>query len=62
MTIIKTDTEIIYRADDNKVFDWKDSTNHKLIDEDGNEFDDHLKVKEIRFDIIDNYVEVDEVL
>lgn len=60
MKITNTDTEIIYTADDGKVFDWKDFTNHKLRTEKGELIDDHLYVKEIRFDIIDNYVEVTE--
>lgn len=52
-----------YEADDGKVFDWKNLEEHKSIDEDGNEVQDHLYAKVLfigHTDSIDNYVEIDD--
>lgn len=53
-----------YDADEGKVFDWSNLEEHKTIDEEGNEVQEHLYVKTLfigGFDTIDNYVEIDEV-
>ena len=47
-------------ADENKVFDWKES--HFIEDEEGNQIQEHLYVKTLFIggnDSIENYIEVD---
>lgn len=51
---------IRYDADENKVFDWKES--HFIEDEEGNQIQEHLYVKTLFVggnDSIENYIEVD---
>ena len=51
---------IRYDADENKVFDWKES--HFIEDEEGNQIQEHLYVKTLFIggnDSIENYIEVD---
>ena len=51
---------ITYDADENKVFDWKES--HFIEDEEGNQIQEHLYVKTLFIggnDSIENYIEVD---
>lgn len=53
-----------YDADEGKVFDWKDLTEHQIEDEDGNIIQEHLYAKTLFIganDSIDNYVEVEVV-
>lgn len=53
-----------YDADEGKVFDWKDLSNHRYTDEEGNVVQGHLYVKTLfigEYDNIENYVEVEEV-
>lgn len=50
-----------YDADDGKVFDWKDLTEHTHEDEEGNVVQEHLFAKTLFLgsnDSIDNYIEV----
>ena len=52
-----------YDSDEGKVFDWKNLEEHIIVDEDGNEIQDHLYVTTIfigGLDSIDNYIEVDK--
>ena len=51
---------IRYDADENKVFDWKESD--FIEDEEGNQIQEHLYVKTLFIggnDSIENYIEVD---
>ena len=51
-----------YDADDGKVFDWADLSDHIVIDADGNKIQEHLYTKTIfigNYDNINNYIEVD---
>ena len=51
-----------YDADEGKVFDWKDLSEHQTEDENGNIIQEHLYAKTLfigEFDSIDNYVEVE---
>lgn len=51
---------IRYDADENKVFDWKES--HFIEDGEGNQIQEHLYAKTLFIggnDSIENYVEVD---
>ena len=51
---------IRYDADENKVFDWKES--HFIEDEEGTQIQEHLYVKTLFIggnDSIENYIEVD---
>ena len=53
-----------YDADEGKVFDWKDLTEHQIEDENGNVIHEHLYAKTLFIggnDSIDNYVEVEVV-
>lgn len=61
---MKTEQFILqkYEADENKVFDWADLTEHITEDENGNAIQEHLYAKTIFLaigDSITNYVEVD---
>lgn len=50
-----------YEAEDGMVFDWVDLESHKIIDEEGNEIQEHLYAKTIflaQNDSIENYIEV----
>ena len=54
---------IIYDADDNKVFDWKEP--RFVEDEEGNQIQEHLYAKTLfigKNDTIDNYIEIDTPL
>lgn len=49
-------------AEDGKVFDWADLSEHISIDEEGNQVQEHLYAKTIFLglnDNVSNYVEVD---
>lgn len=51
-----------YEADQGKVFDWRDLDAHKIVDEEGNEIQQHLNAKVLFIslpDSINNYVEVE---
>lgn len=51
-----------YDADEGKVFDWKDLSEHQYEDENGEMIQEHLYAKTLfigEFDSIDNYVEVE---
>ena len=51
-----------YDADEGMVFDWKDISEHKVEDEDGNVYFEHLYAKTLFIganDSIDNYIEVE---
>lgn len=53
---------IRYDADEGFVFDWKEP--RFILDEEGNEIQEHLYVKTLFIggnDSIDNYIEVEEV-
>lgn len=53
-----------YDADEGKVFDWANLSDHMDKDEDGNTVIDHLYAKTLFIgvnDSIDNYIEIDEV-
>ena len=52
-----------YDADEGKVFDWAEPRFN--VDEDGNEYQEHLYVKTLfigHTDSIDNYIEVEEAI
>ena len=52
-----------YDADEGKVFDWADLSEHVVIDADGKEVQEHLYAKTLFIggnDSIDNYIEVDK--
>ena len=51
-----------YDADEGKVFDWADLTEHQTEDENGEVIQEHLYAKFLflgTFDTIDNYILVD---
>ena len=51
-----------YDADEGKVFDWKDLSEHQIENENGEMIQEHLYAKTLfigEFDSIDNYVEVE---
>ena len=50
-----------YDADEGKVFDWANLSEHVSVDEEGNEVQEHLYAKTLFLgsnDSIENYVEV----
>lgn len=50
-----------YDADEGKVFDWANLSEHVVVDAEGNEVQEHLYVKTLFIganDSIENYVEV----
>lgn len=52
-----------FEADEGKVFDWKNLSEHVMIDAEGNETQEHLYVKTLFLastDSIDNYIEIDK--
>lgn len=52
-----------YDADEGKVFDWANLSEHQTEDENGNIIQEHLYAKTLFIggnDSIDNYVEVEE--
>lgn len=52
-----------YDADEGKVFDWANLSEHLTVDAEGKEVQEHLYVKTLFIganDTIDNYVEVPE--
>lgn len=52
-----------YDADEGKVFDWAEPRFN--VDEEGNEYQEHLYVKTLfigHTDSIDNYIEVEEAI
>ena len=58
----KTFNLVRYDADEGKVFDWKNLTEHTYIDEEENVIQEHLYAKTLFIganDSIDNYVEVE---
>ena len=53
---------IRYDADEGKVFDWVNLSEHTIIDAEGNEIQEHLYAKTLFIggnDNINNYIEVD---